>query len=182
MRAFDRPTKRASCRAFVSHDRTDSGCSPLCPRRRRPERRRYAVPRSRNEEQRRPSHPARQRQAQRRQPRDVAAAKSRLARPGRDATPACATISSSRPVVLVDSYPSIPGGLSMCQAGEERFLRVVASTGGKAEETFRLKVASCRENLELAAPALEWLRSHRRCAFTGCWDLPQGCPRCAPYE
>lgn len=60
-------------------------------------------------------------------------------------------------VVVVDTYPSVPGGLSMCQAGEERFLRVLAVTGGKAQETFSVKVASCRENLELTAPAVEWL-------------------------
>lgn len=60
-------------------------------------------------------------------------------------------------IVLVDTYPSIPGGLSFCQAGEERFLRVIALAGGQAKETLRVKVASCRDNLELAAPAIEWV-------------------------
>ena len=64
---------------------------------------------------------------------------------------------SETAIVLVDTYPSIPGGLSFCQAGEERFLRVIAVTGGQAQETLRVKVASCRDNLELASPAIEWL-------------------------
>jgi hypothetical protein len=59
-------------------------------------------------------------------------------------------------VVLVDSYPSVPGGMSYCQAGEERFLRVLSFADGKPEETFRLKVESCRDNLELASPGIEW--------------------------
>ena len=60
-------------------------------------------------------------------------------------------------VVVVDTYPSAPLGMSFCQAGEERFLRVVATRDGRAGETMRLKLASCRENLELATPGLEWL-------------------------
>jgi hypothetical protein len=60
-------------------------------------------------------------------------------------------------IVVVDTYPSAPLGMSFCQAGEERFLRVVATRGGRAAETLRLKVASCRENLELATPGLEWV-------------------------
>jgi hypothetical protein len=60
-------------------------------------------------------------------------------------------------VVVDDTYPSAPLGMSFCQAGEERFLRVVATRDGRATETMRLKLASCRENLELATPGLEWL-------------------------
>jgi hypothetical protein len=58
-------------------------------------------------------------------------------------------------VVLVDTYPSKPGGLSYCQAGEERFLRVI-SLEGKLRETLRVKLASCRQNIELASPGIEW--------------------------
>jgi len=58
-------------------------------------------------------------------------------------------------VVLVDTYPSKPGGLSYCQAGEERFLRVI-SLEGKLRETLRIKLASCRQNIELASPGIEW--------------------------
>lgn len=58
-------------------------------------------------------------------------------------------------IVLTDSYPSIPGGMSMCQAGEERFLRVL-SAAKPARETYHLKLESCRDNLELASPGLEW--------------------------
>lgn len=60
-------------------------------------------------------------------------------------------------VVLVDTYPSIAGGLSYCQAGEERFLRVVSIEKNPPRETFRVKLASCRDNIELAAPGIEWL-------------------------
>lgn len=58
-------------------------------------------------------------------------------------------------ILLTETYPSKPGGMSYCQAGEERFLRVLTANG-KLEETFRLKIASCRENLELSDPGLEW--------------------------
>ncbi len=27
-------------------------------------------------------------------------------------------------IILIDTYPSLPGGMSYCQAGEERFLRI----------------------------------------------------------
>ena len=59
-------------------------------------------------------------------------------------------------IVLVDRYVSIPGGLSFCQAGEEQFLRVVSIADGQPTETFVTKVASCRDNIELAEPGLEW--------------------------
>jgi hypothetical protein len=61
-------------------------------------------------------------------------------------------------VVVIDTYPSRPAGMSLCQAGEERFLRVVTlADGDRADETARVKVASCRTNLELAASGVEWL-------------------------
>jgi hypothetical protein len=60
-------------------------------------------------------------------------------------------------VILVDTYPSIPGGLSYCQAGKERFLRVISISKKPPEETIRFKLASCRENIELASPGIEWL-------------------------
>jgi len=60
-------------------------------------------------------------------------------------------------IVLVDSYPSLPGGMSYCQAGQERFLRVISMAKKQAKETLRVKVESCRENLELASPGIEWL-------------------------
>lgn len=59
-------------------------------------------------------------------------------------------------IVLIDSYPSLPGGMSYCQAGQERFLRVISMAKKQAEETLRIKVESCRENLELASPGIEW--------------------------
>jgi hypothetical protein len=59
-------------------------------------------------------------------------------------------------VILIDTYPSIPGGMSYCQAGEERFLRVLDISGRRPYETFHLKLESCRENIELASPGLKW--------------------------
>jgi hypothetical protein len=45
-------------------------------------------------------------------------------------------------LLVVDTYGSIPGGMSYCQAGEESFLRVVST--------------ACRQNIELGSPGLEW--------------------------
>lgn len=59
-------------------------------------------------------------------------------------------------VAVADQYPSSPGALSFCQAGDERFLRVLSVAGGKPTETLTVKVASCRDNLELSEPAIEW--------------------------
>ena len=59
-------------------------------------------------------------------------------------------------VVIVDTYPSIPLGLSYCHAGGERFLRVISLRENPPRETFRLKLESCRDNIELASPGLEW--------------------------
>ena len=59
-------------------------------------------------------------------------------------------------VVIVDTYASKPGGMSYCQAGEEQFLRVVALAGPQLHETSKTKIASCRENIELASQGVEW--------------------------
>lgn len=59
-------------------------------------------------------------------------------------------------IILIDTYPSIPGGMSYCQAGEEQFLRVISISKKPAKETFRVKTASCRDNIELASPGIEW--------------------------
>jgi hypothetical protein len=61
-----------------------------------------------------------------------------------------------RAVVLVDRYPSVAGGLSMCQAGEEGFVRVIALTDAQPRVTFTAKIGSCVQNIELADPGLEW--------------------------
>jgi len=60
-------------------------------------------------------------------------------------------------VILIDTYPSIPGGLAYCQAGKERFLRVISISKKPPEETIRVKLASWRDNIELASPGIEWL-------------------------
>jgi len=62
-------------------------------------------------------------------------------------------------LVVVDTYPSLPGGLAYCQAGEERFLRVIALAPAGPEEMLRIKLASCRQNIELTDPGVEWLES-----------------------
>ena len=61
--------------------------------------------------------------------------------------------------VISDGYASRPGPMSYCQAGKEQFVRVLARRrGSKAglHETFSLKVASCRSNLELGPAGLAW--------------------------
>ena len=84
---------------------------------------------------------------------------------GRDSTvaqtavPSTATVVGEIPgvaVVIVDTYASKPGGMSYCQAGEEQFLRVIAVTRSPLTETSITKIASCRENIELASPGVEW--------------------------
>jgi len=59
-------------------------------------------------------------------------------------------------LVIVDTYLSRPGGGSYCQAGQERFLRILRLDDGVPQETVRLKLASCWQNIELADPGLQW--------------------------
>ena len=63
---------------------------------------------------------------------------------------------AGKTLILTDSYPSVPLGMQYCQAGEEQFLRVITLAGARASETLHLKLASCRDNVELADPGLEW--------------------------
>jgi hypothetical protein len=63
---------------------------------------------------------------------------------------------TDKAVVLMDTYASLPGGMSYCQAGEESFLRVVSLSSSEPYETLRIKAASCRQNIELASPGVEW--------------------------
>lgn len=65
----------------------------------------------------------------------------------------------SAAIVVVDTYSSQPAGMSLCQAGEEQFLRVI--TLKPPRETARIKLASCRDNLELASPGLAWSAESR---------------------
>ena len=59
-------------------------------------------------------------------------------------------------IVLIDTYASKPAGMSRCQAGEERFLRIFSLANKTPIETFRLKLESCRDNIELESPGIEW--------------------------
>jgi hypothetical protein len=59
-------------------------------------------------------------------------------------------------IILTDTYPSIPGGLSYCEAGEEKFLRVISLSGSSATQRYQTKLESCRQNLILATPGVEW--------------------------
>jgi hypothetical protein len=61
--------------------------------------------------------------------------------------------------LISDGYASRSGPMSYCQAGKEQFVRVLArKRGSKAslQETFSLKVASCRSNLELGPAGVSW--------------------------
>ena len=64
-------------------------------------------------------------------------------------------------IIVTDVYPSIPGGMSYCQAGEESFLRVISLTAKPPRETLKLKLESCRGNLELDSGGIEWLPQTR---------------------
>jgi hypothetical protein len=55
-------------------------------------------------------------------------------------------------LIIVDTYASIKGGLSYCQAGEERFLRVVSLAQPTPEETLRVKLASLARHAACAKP------------------------------
>lgn len=63
---------------------------------------------------------------------------------------------NDRLLVIVDTYASRSGGMSYCRAGEESFLRVLSLTTGTPLETMRLKVSSCRYNIELGSPGIVW--------------------------
>lgn len=43
-----------------------------------------------------------------------------------------------------------------CQAGEERFLRILRLEASGPQETLRLKLASCWQEIELREPGVEW--------------------------
>lgn len=62
-----------------------------------------------------------------------------------------------RGLIFIDSYPSISGGMSYCQAGRERFLRIASIARKLAVETFHVKLESCRDDIELASAGIEWL-------------------------
>jgi len=86
----------------------------------------------------------------------------RVARDGRVAPAAnptrvklVAEIESSAAIV-VDTYPSVAAGMARCQAGEESFLRVISFARAPALDTLRLKLESCRDDIELASPGFAW--------------------------
>jgi hypothetical protein len=68
-------------------------------------------------------------------------------------------------LIVVDTYPSLSGGMSYCQAGQETFLRVIAISGKRPVETFHTKLESCRDNIELASPGLNWTPQARTLAI-----------------
>ena len=61
-------------------------------------------------------------------------------------------------LLFTDTYRSRPMGLSRCRAGEEQFLRLITLIPRPAE-TFHFKLASCRDNIELADDGLQWSSS-----------------------
>src|SRR6185369_12194967 len=58
-------------------------------------------------------------------------------------------------IILVDTYPSVPGGMSLCQAGEESFLRIISLRRRPAIATLRVKLGSCRDDIELVSPGVD---------------------------
>jgi len=59
-------------------------------------------------------------------------------------------------VAVVDTYLSRPGGASYCQAGQERFLRILRLDDSEPQVTLRLKLSSCWQEIELIDPGVEW--------------------------
>jgi hypothetical protein len=59
-------------------------------------------------------------------------------------------------LVVIDTYLSRPGAGSYCQAGQERFLRVLRLEGNVVEVTLSLKLISCWQSIELADAGVEW--------------------------
>ena len=68
-------------------------------------------------------------------------------------------------ILLSDTYLSLPGGLSYCQSGEEQFLRVITTSGKRPVESYHVKLASCRDGIELASPGLTWSAPARTLAI-----------------
>ena len=59
-------------------------------------------------------------------------------------------------VAVVDTYLSRPCGASYCQAGQERFLRILRLDNAEPQVTLRLKLASCWQEIELTDSGVEW--------------------------
>jgi hypothetical protein len=59
-------------------------------------------------------------------------------------------------LAVIDTYLSRPGGASYCQAGEERFLRILRLDDAGPQVTLRLKLASCWQDIELTDAGVEW--------------------------
>jgi hypothetical protein len=61
-------------------------------------------------------------------------------------------------LVIVDTHPSRRQGMRRCQAGEERFLRLIALKPSPREWQ-RIKLASCVDTIEPAEPDVTWDRA-----------------------
>lgn len=68
---------------------------------------------------------------------------------------------SGASAVLVDAYPSSTSDASNCHAGQERYLRVLSISKKPSEEVFSMKIASCDDTVELAAPGVGWIPESR---------------------
>jgi hypothetical protein len=81
-----------------------------------------------------------------------------------DAEPSSVKVVAEIPgsaILLTDTYSSLPGAMHYCQSGEESFLRVIGIADGRATETYHEKLESCRDNIELASPGLQWAAAAR---------------------
>ena len=63
-------------------------------------------------------------------------------------------------LIVIDTFASRPGAMSLCQAGTERSLRILVPTKAGAAarlvERDHLKLESCHGNIELADGGVEW--------------------------
>lgn len=59
-------------------------------------------------------------------------------------------------LILTDTYPSKPRGMSYCQAGEERFLRIISIAKHPPRESLKLKLESCVNSIELNSSGITW--------------------------
>lgn len=102
---------------------------------------------------------------------ELAVPRDQTVKPGADVWRVDVLVWTDTAVVVVDTYLSAPLGLSMCQAGEERFLRVVSLAASHAELAFSIKLESCRDSIELAADAPpRWNPDSR--TLEGQWMMP----------
>jgi hypothetical protein len=84
-------------------------------------------------------------------------------------------------LVVIDTYLSRPGGGSYCQAGQERFLRVLRLVHDVADVTLNLKLVSCWQAIELADAGVEWSTTDSSLESVGYWAQQVECSPRSSY-